>query len=344
MPALKMPSIYFGIAASISVVQQLAIAATEISETSVSEALALNDECREGDSQCTLNAIQLKSKGLAAVSEMEDSNTTSEAGRPSKWSSHNSQKSHVSCDPMCHQREDVQSGGGDTSQSLGAGPDETGTGTDAVLGRGNYIRHYAWDCWKFCHGSGPCDHFCGHGNACCRYGWKHRDNAVCQHVPFYPILHGHTCVNVVHPQPSSGTGNTGDAGCSNRGRGGQIKTLYHQTGCDIGPLILKNGFNLGSRGWCGGGIYFAESPHATGTKAIGADSHKGFMIEAKVMVGRVGTGDRTCHTGGKALWGSALHNAGYDTMTFNPGDGNEWVVYCSSQVLSTRRIPWKGCR
>ncbi|CAJ1446194.1 unnamed protein product [Effrenium voratum] len=94
--------------------------------------------------------------------------------------------------------------------------------------------------------------------------------------------------------------------------------------------------------WCGGGIYFAMSPEATQTKAIGPDSHKGFMIEAQVMVGKVAGGNQKCVLGnGQKMFGKNLHNAGYDSIEFNPGDGTELVVYCSSQVISAKAIPWK---
>jgi len=114
-------------------------------------------------------------------------------------------------------------------------------------------------------------------------------------------------------------------------------TLYHQTGPTIGPLILAEGFRPGSRGWCGGAIYFATSPEATVTKAIGADSHTGFMIEAKVCLGKIKMEPKTCD---ENMNKAKLAGEGYDTIKFNPGDGDEYVVYSPDRVKSTRRYPW----
>mmetsp|Transcript_90392 Transcript_90392/g.162982 ORF Transcript_90392/g.162982 Transcript_90392/m.162982 type:complete len:281 (-) Transcript_90392:109-951(-) len=119
--------------------------------------------------------------------------------------------------------------------------------------------------------------------------------------------------------------------------GGKVLTLYHQTGGQAGPLILANGFRPGSSGWCGGGIYFAASPKATETKAIGPQSHKGFMIQAKVNVGRVKYMPKHCD---RSLNGAKLASWGFDSVRFNPGDGNEFIVYDSSRIISTVQIPW----
>lgn len=119
---------------------------------------------------------------------------------------------------------------------------------------------------------------------------------------------------------------------------GNVLTLYHQTGPDAGPLILQGGFRPGSQGWCGGGIYFATSPQATETKAIGPESHKGFMIEAKVNVGRVKEMTSTCDRG---MTSARMHADSYDSIHFNPGDGDEYVVYSSANVLSVRHFDWR---
>lgn len=114
-----------------------------------------------------------------------------------------------------------------------------------------------------------------------------------------------------------------------------IMKLYHQTGHGVGRLILGSGFRRGRSGWCGGAIYFATSRKATYTKAIGPDSHKGFMIEATVDVGRVKHRGRHC--GGMSA--GKLARWGYDSITFNPGDGPEYVIYSPSRVLSMRQVP-----
>ncbi|CAE8610862.1 unnamed protein product [Polarella glacialis] len=123
--------------------------------------------------------------------------------------------------------------------------------------------------------------------------------------------------------------------------GRKLMTLYHQTGYDAGPLILANGFKPGLFGWCGGGIYFATSPLETERKAIGSDSHIGFMIKATVDVGRIKYMGRQCN---KKLNGEKLENMGYDSVSFNPSDGQEYVVYSSDRVLSTVQIPYHCSR
>lgn len=115
-----------------------------------------------------------------------------------------------------------------------------------------------------------------------------------------------------------------------------VWTVYHQTGPDIGPLILRNGFRLGSQGWCGGAIYFAMTPEATITKAIGADSHVGYLIQAKVRVGNVQNMPAMCDN---TMTGHQLHSQGFDTILFNPGDGPEAVIYRSSQVVWMAHVP-----
>lgn len=111
-------------------------------------------------------------------------------------------------------------------------------------------------------------------------------------------------------------------------------TLYHQTSPEVAALILKNGFKPGTQGWCGGGIYFATTPEVTNTKAIGPDSHKGFIIEAQVDVGRVKHMSKTCD---RSLTGQTLQNEHYDSVTFNPGDGAEYIVYSKDRVISTKK-------
>jgi len=118
--------------------------------------------------------------------------------------------------------------------------------------------------------------------------------------------------------------------------GATVLTLYHQTSLTAGPLILENGFRPGKRGWCGGGIYFALTPEATFTKAIGLDSSTGFLIEAKVNVGRVRPMSATCDW---TFNGEKLAAAGFDSVSFDPGDGTEYVVYSADRVLSTKQVP-----
>lgn len=119
---------------------------------------------------------------------------------------------------------------------------------------------------------------------------------------------------------------------------GNVRTLYHQTSSWAGNQILKNGFRRGHIGFCGGGIYFALSPQATYGKAVGVDSNHGFIIEARVDLGRVHTKGFTCTTSvscwakplkqtiqclDRGFHGGHWQNEGYDSILFNPGDGGE---------------------
>lgn len=122
---------------------------------------------------------------------------------------------------------------------------------------------------------------------------------------------------------------------------GPIMTLYHQTSMEIGTLILESGFKPGHVGWCGGAIYFARSPQATITKASGINSHRGFMIEAVVSLGKIKHMGSTCDM---MMTPEKLHKEGYNSIVFNPVDGDEFVIYNSSQVLSTRRFPFDWFR
>eukprot|EP00930_Biecheleria_cincta_P033090 TRINITY_DN2291_c0_g1_i1.p1 TRINITY_DN2291_c0_g1~~TRINITY_DN2291_c0_g1_i1.p1 ORF type:complete len:170 (-),score=27.57 TRINITY_DN2291_c0_g1_i1:441-878(-) len=67
----------------------------------------------------------------------------------------------------------------------------------------------------------------------------------------------------------------------------KVWTLYHVTGSQVGPKILRWGFRPGHVGWCGGGIYFGNTAQETKIKAVGVDSKQGYLIEAKVEVGDV---------------------------------------------------------
>lgn len=129
---------------------------------------------------------------------------------------------------------------------------------------------------------------------------------------------------------------------------GYIMTLYHQTSAHNGQRIIKSNFHMGHVGWCGAGIYFAMSPGATYGKAKGPNSHLGFIIEAKVNVGRVKhmhgwycTTSPNCHRPyhncqDRKNQGPAFKRMGYDSIMFNPGDGTEVVIWDSHRVLSMR--------
>jgi len=118
---------------------------------------------------------------------------------------------------------------------------------------------------------------------------------------------------------------------------GEVLTLYHQTSAEIAALILEGGFKPGKLGWCGGGIYFAVKPWETYHKAIGPDSHLGFILEAKVDLGKVRHMSPTCD---RSMTAERMFRDGYDTVRFNPGDGDEIVVYSQDSILSVRHFTW----
>jgi len=65
------------------------------------------------------------------------------------------------------------------------------------------------------------------------------------------------------------------------------------------------------------------------------------MIEAKVRMGRVKqvTCGRACRCNGYNK--QKAQAEGFDTVTFNPGDGEELVVYNPERVISMRILPYQ---
>jgi len=118
---------------------------------------------------------------------------------------------------------------------------------------------------------------------------------------------------------------------------GEVVTLYHQTSAEIGALIFEGGFKPGKLGWCGGGIYFAVKPWETYHKAIGPNSHLGFIIEVQVDLGKVRHMPPTCD---RSMSAEKMVRDGYDTIRFNPGDGDEIVVYSPESILSIKHFTW----
>lgn len=118
--------------------------------------------------------------------------------------------------------------------------------------------------------------------------------------------------------------------------GGSVMTLYHTTSPQIAELILREGFKPGRGGWCGGAIYFIDQPYLKRTKFNPKTTKTGAIIEAKVDMGRMARMDRKCTASfGRGIGGAK--SAHYDTLSFNPGDGVEYVIWSNSRVLSTRR-------
>lgn len=137
---------------------------------------------------------------------------------------------------------------------------------------------------------------------------------------------------------------------------GNLKTLYHMTTPSAGNAILNSAFRPGHEGWCGAGIYFAVSPYDCWHKAVGpAKNHTPdvFMIEAVVDIGRMKTMPNYCTSNSycsmytvsycgidKQSRGSSFRAEGYDSLTFNPGDGQEFVIFEGSRVRSMKRMQW----
>jgi len=107
-------------------------------------------------------------------------------------------------------------------------------------------------------------------------------------------------------------------------------TLYHTTSPEIaGKILASNTFKPGKMGWCGGAIYFYWSPNIPKTK-LGPDSSDGAVIEVKVNMGRMATLDSHCDGHDEA-------SGKYDSVTFNPGDGDEYIIFNTNRVLSMKR-------
>jgi len=133
-----------------------------------------------------------------------------------------------------------------------------------------------------------------------------------------------------------------DAALSSGFYRGKIVTGYHQTSYRAGRSILRHGFRPGHVGYCGGGIYFASSPMATYGKAIGPDSHWGFIIKAKIALGRSKFISRpSCMSPRLGVASLSRRSAAHylaryhaDSFSFNPLDGLEYVVADPRRVVS----------
>lgn len=78
---------------------------------------------------------------------------------------------------------------------------------------------------------------------------------------------------------------------------------------------------------------------ATKTKAIGTQSQSGCVIQAKVEVGRVKYEGPKC---GHKWEPGELKQQGYDSIQFDPGDGQEVVIFDPNQVKSMKEIPYNS--
>lgn len=113
-----------------------------------------------------------------------------------------------------------------------------------------------------------------------------------------------------------------------------VRVLYHQTGDDAARSILEsNCMRRGERGMFGGGIYFADSPEATESKA----HDHGAILKCAVYVGK----QLVVHAR-KNFTFSSVTNEGYDSVHAQraPGflpSGDEYIVYNKDQVLKIVR-------
>mmetsp|Transcript_74131 Transcript_74131/g.241054 ORF Transcript_74131/g.241054 Transcript_74131/m.241054 type:complete len:362 (+) Transcript_74131:123-1208(+) len=172
--------------------------------------------------------------------------------------------------------------------------------------------------WATC----QCNPGCvGHGNCCHDYYEVCTNN---DHRRRYQPAPAPAPVPVAAPAPVPAPGS-----------GGSTKTLYHNTSPEAGASIVATGFRPGTQGWCGGGIYFAETAEATLTKAIGPDSHQGYVIEAVVNVGLPKYLGPECD---RSLNAATVSKQGYGSVSFDPGDGREWIVYDPALILSMRHV------
>jgi hypothetical protein len=104
---------------------------------------------------------------------------------------------------------------------------------------------------------------------------------------------------------------------------------------------MNSTFKAGHEGWCGGAMYFALTPEATVTKAIGPDSHHGCMLEVTVDLGRV-MQYPCCGKCDYDYTGKVVEDLGFDSIIYNPGDGEEVVIYDASQIQNITEVPWQS--
>jgi len=225
------------------------------------------------------------------------------------------------------------------SEELGAGPEMDSS--EVSLGSGA-LRHYAQNCWKACGSKGgDCPGFCGAGNACCR--WHFPGPPECHRAKFWPVIHMHTCVRTRHPPPAPSAG--GAPAPYNGVSGNNVMTLYHMTSPQDAQIIMQSNFKPGSGGWCGGAIYLVNLPSLPKTKFNPQTTKSGAWIELKVNMGNMCKMHRSCNDGrsGGCCRGSTgyagvngAQGAGCNSILWNPGDGDEYVIWHPEQILSKK--------
>jgi len=299
-----------------------------------------DDECaigEHGSSSCALNALQ--HRGVLTKSEdQEVPQGTKDPGM-------------ISCDPVCKTRDVTEDDIAEPEKTEKAADGENELG--ASMGA-SYIRHYARNCWKRCGGAGWCPHYCGEGNACCRWGFRARDPPECSSVHFWPILHAHTCVHshshraaslpILHtPEVSVPVSTASSADGTN------IQTMYQQTSPENAKSILGSKIHAGHVGWCGGAIYLMDKPFLARSKWDPKTTTSGAWLEIQVDMGKMCRMSRPpkCNDGatGWCCKGPDQENhygtkgataAGCNSIIFNPGDGDEWNIWDASLIKSKK--------
>lgn len=138
----------------------------------------------------------------------------------------------------------------------------------------------------------------------------------------------------------NGTGELAAAATWRHHQGGQTMTLYHTTSRAAAKAIVATGFRPGHSGWCGGAIYFINYPYLPGSKYAPGITQSGAILVAQVKMGRMATHfNKHCRGyGGKGKW--AARRTGHSSIRFNPGDGDEYIIWDPKQVVSVRVYQW----
>lgn len=341
---------------------------TKISEPALSSMVLSDDECmNKGNADCALSAIQVQASGQSKVLGMAGGHASvvrveagfckichgtcqdhttyglldrcnthpmcrlKDAVEPNTSSTcicaQNSCKKNASLQPDLTAQEDlsddvpVQEGSSDDLGSSWSGCrrrrycGHASGGSCASFGCGGaYVR------WHGCQCNQECER---HGNCCSDYHQK--------------------CVSTPAPPPPPPPPSPPPQISQNS----NIKTLYHTTSSTIAKLIVSGNFKPGSQGWCGGAVYFMDYPGLPKSKEDPLTTQRGAVVEAQVDLGKVcqSTRDQNCWEsqegtccpmpgGGHGIQGAAA--AGCGSILWNPGDGNEYVLWDMSRILSRK--------
>lgn len=321
----------------------LSHAETTIPESALTSMVLSDDEClNTGTTDCALNAIQVQGS-RQTTAEREEAGFCKICHSTCQDHATYGLLEQCNAEPMCHLLDaaelnrnstcvcaqesckgvgSLQLGNEDSSDDSGASDDlgasftrgcrrrrycsHAGGGSCAQFGcGGGYVR------WRGCQCNQDCEK---HGSCCSDYHQK------CSRTPSPP------------PQASHSS---------------NIKTLYHTTSRGIANLILNSNFKPGSQGWCGGAVYFMDYPGLPKSKEDPLTTQRGAIVEARVDLGKVcqSTRNKNCREsrrgtccpmlgGGHGIQGAAA--AGCGSILWNPGDGNEYVIWDTRRILSRK--------